>query len=123
MTNLDSLYDYFTNSGIINSLTYQQGSFREGNDEGYFVIIPDGGGNARPWIRMPRYRIYLFGGKAASEYGLPSTIGVIASNLVEYIRDNEESGNVVYMEITEPQILKRTDSNRPALQMTLTVKS
>lgn len=119
----DSLYSFFTGSGLINSLVYQEGIFREGKDNGYFVLKPNGGGSSRPWLRMPTFTVYLFGDYNAPEYGLPSSIGEIANNLIEYITDNAKTDSVIFMEMTEPQTLKRTDSNRPALQMTLTVKS
>lgn len=120
---LDDLATYLEQSGLIDGYTVQKGRFIEGSDRAYLAILPDGGQAARPWLRFPRYRIVLFGRKAQGEYGDPSSVGEVASNIVEYVRDNARSNDHVFIETTEPQPLARTESDRAVVQLVFTSKA
>lgn len=120
---LDDLATYLEESGLIDGYTIQKGEFYEGSDNKYIAILPDGGQAARPWIRNPRYRVVLFGRKSQGIYGQPGLVGEVASNIVEYVRDNARSTDHVFIETTEPQPLSRTESDRAVVQLVFTSKS
>ena len=115
----DALYNYLTGSNIINSLVYQEGEFREGSESGYIVLIPNAGSNARPWMREQNYRVYLFGQKSDPLYGGNQYIGEIANELVKYINNDASPDGLAYIESGEAMVLKRTESDRPVIQLNL----
>lgn len=119
----DDIVKYFQDSGFIDGMTIQFGEMIEGSDPRYFVIMPDNGPIAMPWIRSPRYRVILMGEKSKSLYGQQGRVGEVANNLVEYVRDNASSSEHCFIEITEPQPLARTNSDRAVVQLVVTTKS
>ncbi len=115
---------YFVGTGLIDGFKFQYGEWHDDGESSYFVVIPDGGAPVYQWTREPRYRVVIIGNKSEKPFSSLKAVGVVAENLVEYIRFNSYSEcHSTIRCMTDPLPPKRTESDRYMVSFNLETRT